>query len=152
MGKLPLIHEDSKLLRKACFLCGSISPVLLRVIRDMKVTMAAHGAIGIAAPQVGYNIKVFIMRLDGVSTACIDPDLQMIGDATEAQSERCLSLPGRAYVVERHCQVQLTYTDERGKRISRTLSGLVARIAQHEYDHLQGVMIDTRGKEIKPRA
>lgn len=108
-------------------------------------TMMAHDAIGLAANQVGMPHRVFVMMFDANQPiACFNPEiLNHIGEET-AMPEGCLSFPGLELKVKRPPTIQVRYTDAMGATGTQTMTGLAARIFQHELDHLNGVTFDSR--------
>ncbi|RSK37429.1 peptide deformylase [Hymenobacter metallilatus] len=132
---------------------------LQQIIADMYDTMYhAHG-VGLAAPQVGKSIRLFVIDSepmmdedeDGnpiieeptagpVKRAFINP--QMVSEIGEewAFEEGCLSIPGVREKVVRHSTIVLRYEDENRQQHEETFSGMTARVIQHEYDHLEGVL------------
>ncbi|RSK50812.1 peptide deformylase [Hymenobacter rigui] len=132
---------------------------LKQIIADMYDTMYhAHG-VGLAAPQVGKSIRLFVIDSepmmdedeDGnpiveeptagpVKRAFINP--QMVSETGEewAFEEGCLSIPGVREKVVRHATIVLRYEDENRQQHEETFSGMTARVIQHEYDHLEGVL------------
>lgn len=97
---------------------------------------------GISAIQVGEPLNIFY-AYDGNAdnyVIYINPQLEYLGDSTDSKEESCLSIPDQIGPVRRHKRVRVTYYDPDGKKIRQKLSGWNARVAQHEYDHLQGVL------------
>jgi peptide deformylase len=107
-------------------------------------TMYAAQGRGLAAPQVGESLRVFVMDAgwktgDWTPVACINPEIAPEGSGLTGE-EACLSMPGVAVAVTRPQAVTLRYTAPDGTRHSLYLTGAAARIAQHELDHLDGLM------------
>jgi peptide deformylase len=129
------------------------SPELMVLLSDMRETMIdAHGA-GLAAPQIGENVRVVIFevrenpRYPGVLvpfTVLINPVITPLSDATEEGWEGCLSVPGMRGAVNRYSRIRYTGFDENGVTIDRTVDGFHARVVQHECDHLDGVLYPMR--------
>ncbi len=129
------------------------SPALMKLLDDMRETMIdAHGA-GLAAPQIGENVRVVIFevrenpRYPGVLvpfTVLINPVITPLSDATEEGWEGCLSVPGMRGAVNRYSRIRYTGFDEHGAPIDRTVDGFHARVVQHECDHLDGVLYPMR--------
>lgn len=124
-------------------------PELQKLVKDMFDTMYAAEGIGLAAPQIGRSIAVIV--IDGSVLASefpecadskmvlINPQLEIIEDqAPVSRSEGCLSLPGLSENVKRVEHVSLEWVDENFKPHKQEFSGFLARIIQHEYDHLLG--------------
>ncbi len=96
--------------------------------------------VGMAAPQIGINKRVFV----ALNKAYINPTLVRFNlGGTSIMSEGCYSIPHQAFSVKRHDQVRVTYTNEAGDRVVETLHGWEARVVQHEYDHIEGILIDS---------
>lgn len=115
------------------------------LIADLFETMYDAPGRGLAAPQVGAMLRVFVMDAgwkSGEKTprACIDPHVISASDATAMGEEGCLSVPGVTAQVERPVGIVLGYRDEAGEAQQVALEGAEARVAQHELDHLDGVM------------
>jgi len=108
---------------------------------SMKRAMHSHIGVGLAAPQIGVSLRLFVM-LDGTTViTCINPSIISHGRDTELAVEGCLSFPMRQVSVKRHRVITVEYLDEETRPIHRTLKGFTARIFQHELDHLNGVCI-----------
>ena len=122
-----------------------------KIIHDMTETMLDARGIGLAAPQVHINKQILIFRVteeekkDEIKiTALINPKLTKIDDETENQWEGCLSIPGMLGLVKRFVRVQYEGFDMNGHLIKKEVTGLHARVVQHEYDHLMGVLYINR--------
>ncbi len=105
---------------------------LMETIEVMRIILRKSAALGLAAPQIGVPLRLFITAWDEVF---INPKLER-GHTTEMGLEGCLSIPGKAYKVRRAVTVKVN-----GKQYS----GLTARVIQHEYDHLDGILISDTG-------
>lgn len=99
--------------------------------------------VGLAAPQVGRPIRMFVYRVDGDGDArgIVNPVIEAIGDETDVEDEGCLSLIGIHVPVERPVHIRLKAQTVAGQPIDEEISGFSARIIQHETDHLNGVLI-----------
>ena len=120
------------------------SPEIQQLIDDMILTMSENSGVGLAAPQVDRSLRLFVMKSwPGVPlTVVINPRLEYIERAGMKQStEGCLSIPGRTVTVPRYKKLHMTYFNRRGEHITEEVSGFKAIISQHEYDHLNGVLI-----------
>ena len=113
---------------------------------DMLRAMYAAPGRGLAAPQVGVLRRLFVMDATWKEGApapevCINPELVWTSAETIAMEEACLSVPGRPRTLRRPARVRMVWTDAQGNRAEHALEGARARIAQHELDHLDGVLI-----------
>lgn len=110
--------------------------VPLSVIENLQDTMRHHGALGLAAPQVGLRYRCFVTHFGLVF---INPRYVRKSRELEAEVESCLSLPGISVLVPRHVSVKI-------QTHQHTLIGSMARIVQHEMDHLNGILITYHGQ------
>ena len=112
---------------------------------ELHCTMLDHEGMGIAANQVGRPLQIFIMKdpVTDKSTVVCNPKLLNYSRKQVAVEEGCLSFPGEARVVSRPSSIKVSYIDgATGSRVKRKLSGILARIFLHEYDHLLGITFD----------
>lgn len=159
-----MIHEvlkmgDPRLLRIAEPVAGFDTPELHALIADMFETMHSLNGAGLAAPQIGVNLRLVIFGFsssprypdaDAVpETVLINPVITFIGDEQEDGWEGCLSVPGLRGVVPRYRSLRYTGFDQYGKTIDRTASGFHARVVQHECDHLDGVLYPMRVRDFR---
>lgn len=115
-------------------------------IKAMISTMNYHGGIGLAAPQVGMNLRLFVMEAKGRIMVCINPEILTYGPRTMPVSEGCLSFPGESVDTERADHITVSYIDQHGNRQTTELDGIDAVCFQHELDHLNGVTFHERAK------
>ena len=112
-----------------------------RLIRFMTKAMYQNHGIGLAAIQVGYQLRMFVMdcsRSGDNSQVFINPEIVEKSDEMIRDMERCLSAPGRSGDIRRHIRIILKYQDEKGEEHTKTFYNLAARCIQHEMDHLEG--------------
>jgi peptide deformylase len=150
---------DPLLYRKAEPVTAFDTPALHALIADMFDTMAALNGAGLAAPQVGISQRVVIFELQSnprypqaepvPRTILLNPVLEPIGDENEDGWEGCLSVPGLRGLVTRYQHLRYRGFDPTGQAIDRTVSGFHARVAQHEVDHLDGILYPMRLKDIR---
>jgi peptide deformylase len=116
---------------------------LARLVERMKRLMAHANGVGLAANQVGVLRRVFVLNRspDEEAIALVNPVLVERGNGVETDDEGCLSLQGVTCPVTRHCAVTVEAQDPDGRPVRLELDGLAARVAQHEIDHLDGVLI-----------
>jgi peptide deformylase len=115
---------------------------LRRLIERMRSLMTEANGVGLAATQVGVLRRLFVfVRGDDDVTAIVNPEIVRRSDETETDDEGCLSLQGVVAPVERAVSVRLEGLDQAGRRVGYDLEGTPARTAQHELDHLDGVLI-----------
>jgi len=112
-----------------------------RLIKFMYKAMYQHHGIGLAAIQVGYQKRMFVMDCTRSQTGekvFINPEIVERSEETIRDNEGCLSSPGKTGDVSRHIRIILKYQDENGKEEKKTFYNLEARCIQHEMDHLDG--------------
>jgi peptide deformylase len=125
-----------------------------QLARDLADTMYAAPGIGLAAPQVGVQRRVFVYRVseeDELRTL-VNPEIAS-SSGEQTDDEGCLSIPGLSYPVTRALNITVTALDAEGNRVSYDAEELEARIIQHEIDHLDGVLfIDRIDDELRREA
>ena len=149
---------DMRLLRRAAPVQAFATPELAALIRDMRDTMAHLNGAGLAAPQIGVDLRVVIFgggpspRYPDASsvpdTVLINPELRPLSDEEEGGWEGCLSVPGLRGWVPRWTELRYTGFDEYGQPIDRLATGFHARVVQHECDHLDGVLYPMRVRDF----
>ncbi len=125
------------------------SPESQQLIEHMMLAVAQAGGVGIAAPQIHHSKRMFIMcskpnaRYPDAPlmkpTAIINPEVLYFSKETEKDWEGCLSVPSMRGLVPRHKQIAVRYFNQQGKEQQKELTGFIARIFQHELDHLNGL-------------
>ena len=124
-----------------------------KLIADMIDTMRDAPGVGLAGPQIGVLDRLFVWEVEDEYGAVINPVITERSDEMEEDEEGCLSLPGLVYPVSRHVRVRVEGLDADGDPIALDGEGLLARVFQHEIDHLNGVLlIDHLPPELKKEA
>ena len=118
------------------------------IVKEMKETMERHQGIGLSANQVGLDLSLFVAKYNQKFYAIINPKILKVSKEKEEMLEGCLSLPKILANVKRPKSVALEAFNEKGKKIKLKAKGLLARIFLHETDHLNGILIIDRTKEI----
>lgn len=118
-------------------------PALVELVDDMFETMYSHDGVGLAGPQVGVSKRLFVLHEpDGEKMCLVNPEI-LDSDGIEEGQEGCLSLPEIYVQVPRATRVRVRAKDVRGADLEFEASGFLARIIQHENDHLDGkIMLD----------
>jgi peptide deformylase len=144
-SSLGIVLHPSPVLRRVSRAVGRPDRAVLELARAMAGIMGEAGGIGLAAIQVGVPLRMFVGLVDELDadapTAFIDPEITWASPATRPSLEGCLSIAGGRIVVDRHVAVRVGYTAADGARREASLSGLMAAMAQHEIDHLDGRLI-----------
>ena len=145
---------DPRLLERARPVAAFNTPELHALLDDMRDTMAALDGAGLAAPQIGIDLRVVIFGFERSLrypeaepvpyTVLINPILTPLGEELEEGWEGCLSVPGMRAVVPRHVRLRYQGNDEYGESIDRTVDRFHARVVQHGCDHLDGILYPMR--------
>ena len=148
MSILPILTWPDPRLSQVCETVTD-PQALTHLVRDLFDTMYAAPGRGLAAPQVGSMLRVFVMDptwKEGTKTpfVCINPEILGVSDTTAEALEACLSIPDVSENVTRPTEITLAYTDGTGVRRKEHLTGFAATCAQHELDHLNGIVIFDR--------
>src|SRR5690606_1602689 len=157
--KLPIIAYGDPVLRQKAKEIDASYPNLHELISNMFETMYAASGVGIAAPQIGKSIRLFVIdaspyeddepKLKDFKKVFINPKIiDEFGD-TWLSSEGCLSIPDIREDVSRHPALRLKYLDENFVGHEETYDGLAARVIQHEYDHIEGKLFTDRLSPLK---
>lgn len=113
-----------------------------RIAGDLVNTLAKHkNGIGLAAPQIGENRRIFIFQRNGQNIVVINPEIVEKSKGRMGNNEQCLSCPGADKRIMRHLAITASWYDIDGKPHKLKLKGLPAIIFQHELDHLNGILI-----------
>jgi len=166
---LPIVAYGDPVLKKIATPIDSNYPKLKEFISDMFETMYDASGVGLAAPQVGRSIRLFVVdgssfadepgetpdpRAEGMADfkkVFINPTIEEQKGEEWAFQEGCLSIPKIREDVFRKETIQISYYDENWKFHRETLSGYKARIVQHEYDHIEGVLFTDKLSPLKKK-
>jgi peptide deformylase len=137
------------------------APEIRRLVADMIETMEDAPGVGLAAPQVYVPLRLFVFRVPGErreddpddlpqgNSVLINPELTLLSDERVLNWEGCLSIPGLRAGVPRSPRVRYRGVDCDGNVVEREVSGFHARIVQHEYDHLDGILYTMRMTDFR---
>jgi len=120
------------------------SPKVQRLVFDMAKTMEVEKGVGLAAPQVGSDLRICVIRIDNESFVLINPKIKLSSRKKDIFEEGCLSFPRKFFPVERPIKVKVQARDLEGKKFKIKADGLLARVLQHEIDHLEGILVIDR--------
>jgi peptide deformylase len=150
----PVLRERARPLDKSDIKSAAVQ----KLIDDMIDTMHEYHGVGLAAPQVHEGLRVFVALLDedpdakSEAAVIINPEIVPNGSAVEEGWEGCLSIPDIRGMVPRHTDIRLKALDRTGRTIELPLKNFPARVAQHETDHLDGVLFFDRMKSFNTLA
>jgi len=139
----------AKVLRlQAQMVTDTHSAEIQQIIETMQSTLATTQGVGIAAPQISASKRIIIIASRPTPrypsaplmepTVMINPAFQTLSDNREKDWEGCLSIPGIRALVPRYKEILINYTNQQGVLVEARLEGFVARVFQHEFDHLEG--------------
>ncbi|MCW2236311.1 peptide deformylase [Azospirillum canadense] len=132
-------------------------PEIRRLAADMIETMMDAPGVGLAAPQVHESLRMIVFRVPSdrsggevvAPTVLINPVVEPIGDSMVDGWEGCLSIPGMRGIVPRFTRIRYRGTGLDGEAVEREASGFHARVIQHEYDHLDGILYIDRMPDLR---
>eukprot|EP00744_Colponema_vietnamica_P019825 GILI01028082.1.p1 GENE.GILI01028082.1~~GILI01028082.1.p1 ORF type:complete len:221 (+),score=32.07 GILI01028082.1:54-665(+) len=153
---------NPRLLSKAVPVLNFQQPEVKQTIEDLKCTMLSKGGAGLSStqlfsPKPGKRFQVFTLyhgdhdvgpQKEDEIEVVVNPRITKFSKEKEKDEEMCLSIPGLVGEVWRSKEIAVTYQDQQGRRIEKTLSGFSARVFQHEYDHLHGRIILNTAESI----
>ena len=142
MAVLPILRWPDPRLTTVC---AAVTGDVRALAADMLDTMYAAPGRGLAAPQVGTLLRLFVMDItwkEGVRApqVFVNPEILWLSDPRATGPEGCLSLPGATTYISRATEARLRWTDLDGRTQEETLTGFAAICAQHEHDHLDGIL------------
>lgn len=162
MSTLEVIKMGNPLLRSVCQPVTNdeiASQEFQAFIDSLILTMQEEDGAGIAAPQVGILKRLFVIEMDGNKrypdednfpmTVIINPEIKILSNEITDSWEGCLSIPGIRGKLKRSKQVQLSGVDRHGEPFEKILDGFPAIVAQHELDHLNGILFIDRMKTME---
>ncbi len=165
---LPIVAYGSPVLKKKAEKISKDYPNLKELIENMWETMYASHGVGLAAPQIGLSVRLFVIdaspfvdeeqmtqeEIDTLSTfkkVFINPEIVTEEGALWDFNEGCLSIPDVREDVSRREEIVLSYEDENFEAQTLKLNGLAARVVQHEYDHIEGILFTDHLSSLKKR-
>ncbi|KAG3113174.1 hypothetical protein PI124_g7470 [Phytophthora idaei] len=141
---------NSALRRMSKSVADTRAPAVRRLLEDLDKEVRDEAGVGIAAPQLAHNLRMFLMlknmpeNEDDLGNleyqAVLNPEIVAMSNSTKRDFEGCLSVPGYQGIVKRAEEIRVQYQDAEGRKIQETLTDFPARVFQHELDHLNGVM------------
>ncbi len=149
----PIVKADKKSLRQKSKPVKTVNSATKNLVRDLKETLLAQKdpeGVGLAAPQIGVNMRVFVMFQGEEILTVINPKVVSVSKekvkkpSKNSPMEGCLSIPHFYGPLTRAKKITLEYLDESGKKRKETFEGFDAQIVQHEIDHLDGVLFVDR--------
>ena len=164
---LPIVGYGDPILKKKAQIVEKNYPDLKSLISDMFETMYHASGVGLAAPQIGKSIRLFIIDTSAfdnkdfeetswfknatLKKVFINPEI--INESGEAKpfEEGCLSIPNVREIISRKSKIKLSYFDENFVHHQESFNGIIARVIQHEYDHIEGVLFTDKVSPFKKK-
>ena len=148
---MEITKEPDKILRKKLKGIKEITPEIKTLVSDMRKIMVESRGVGLAANQVGQDLQIFVIdkklaEENSVPDAFINPEITEYSKELAEAEEGCLSMPYYWRQIKRAKKVKLKALDENGKKIKFKAKGFLARVLQHEVDHINGLLIKDRIK------
>ena len=144
-----IVTEGDEILRKECKEVKEVNDRIRETMADMLETMRSQLGVGIAAPQVGIMRRMFIAEpAEDEVYYMINPVILEYGEETSVDCEGCLSVPGLVGMVERPTHIKIEALDLEGKKQVYEFDDFHARVMQHEYDHLNGILYTDKAFDI----
>lgn len=145
-----ITHPDPLLRKKSALVSASriADREFQNFLNDLSRTMVENNGIGIAANQVGVCEQVAIVNMDDGPMYLINPQIISYDKKKASADEACLSVPGLTGTVRRAVSVEVRALDRLGRTVEFTASNLLARVLQHELDHLDGVLFIDRAERV----
>jgi len=138
----PIIHSPNKILSTPSSAVDNFSVSSIKnLIEDLKDTVVSENGVGIAAPQIGQSLRVIVINYQKEPYAIINPEITWRANGTSFLEEGCLSVPDIFVKVERPKKVTVTGIDEKGNVIEMKAKDMLAKVLQHEIDHIDGILI-----------
>jgi len=141
----PVLRRKSKEISKEELNSKELQELCL----DMAKTMKAKDGLGLAAPQIGENIRLIVINTQDGTICLLNPKITKRSWGKERGEEGCLSLPNIFGEVKRHKKIDCLYLNAKGKEVKIQANGLLARVIQHEIDHLDGILFIDKAKNVK---
>lgn len=151
MAKLEILQTGNPILREKCVPVGNVDLNLIKLLDDMKETLKDAQGAGLAAPQVGKNIRVFIVDTEDGYYEFINPKILGVS-GSQYGVEGCLSVKGKWGDVKRPKKVTVEATDRYGNRFKVVARDFFARAVCHENDHLDGILYTDKANNLRDEA
>lgn len=151
-----MVYEVKKygcdVLREKALEVEEVTEEIKEILDNMVETMYATNGVGLAAPQIGKSLRMFVCdKGDGVIRKVINPKIEITSDELAECEEGCLSVPGIYKKVKRPAGIKIEYINENGENVKEELDDFLAIIMQHENDHLDGILFIDRVSPMAKR-
>jgi len=150
---LNIVYYGDPVLREECEDFKQIDEEAVNLAQDMLVAMETYKGVGLAGPQIGIRKKIFVIKMgeDAKPLFFFNPEILEVSEEENIAEEGCLSLPGIWEKIIRPASIKLKYTNEKGEEKIEQIDGFLARVVQHENDHLHGRLFIDHLSLVKKR-
>ena len=138
---LPILTDGDKRLLKKSKRVAKIDDTIRNLATNLVETMIHNQGVGLAAVQCGIHKQIIVVMVNDEPKVMVNPEIIFTSEETEVGEEGCLSIPGTFIEKERNKNVTVKYRNLKGHPHLETHEGLVARVIQHEIEHIQGVLM-----------
>jgi peptide deformylase len=148
-----ILTADKPVLRIKARPVQKVDQAIRKLLEDMVDTMRDAPGVGLAGPQVGESLRLVVIEYDENLYKLVNPEIVWHSSETITDDEGCLSIPGYIGAVTRASKVRVRAKNERGKAVTFEAEDWLARICQHEIDHLDGILFTDRmapGERLRP--
>ncbi len=150
MSVYQIVKNGDAILREKAKEITVITGNVIKLLDNLRDTLAdADNGVGLAAPQIGISKQVIVIDTGEEYLELINPVI-ISGEGSEVDTEGCLSVPGLIGDVARYKKVQVNGLDREGQPVSYTREGFLARVLQHEIDHLEGTLFIDKAENLRP--
>jgi peptide deformylase len=140
----PILTSDKPVLRKKAKPIQRVDNSIRKMLDDMVDTMREAPGVGLAGPQIGESLRVIVIEYDEKLYKLVNPEITWMSNEMMVDEEGCLSIPGYRGKVPRHAAVKVRAKDAKGRTTQIRADDHLARIFQHEVDHLDGILYPDR--------
>lgn len=148
MAIYKVINDQDELLRRKAHPVNNLTPNILKLLDNMRDTMYYYQGVGLAAPQIGVSKRVIVVDVGEGPIEVVNPVI-VESEGLDEDTEGCLSVPGIAGEVPRYTVVTVTGLDRQGQEVLQRAEGFLARVFQHEIDHLEGILFTDKAKNLR---
>jgi len=148
MAVYAIVKIGDSVLKERAKPVKSVTPNIIKLLKNMADTMYEYKGAGLAAPQIGISKRVVVIDIGEGLIEMINPEIIEVSEETEVDAEGCLSIPGVRAEVERCKKVTVRFLNSDGEEVEITGEGFLARAFQHEIDHLNGTLFTEKASRI----
>ena len=146
---MDIVKQPNKILKKKLEIVKEITPEIKALISDMRNKMVEAKGVGLSANQIDVDLQVFVIdanlaKENNIPDAYINPEITEYSKEVGELEEGCLSIPDYWHQIKRAKKIKIKALDENGNKVKFRARGFLARVLQHEYDHLCGTLIKDR--------